>query len=136
MRIPSWSPGCSISGLSRESLFKTIQVIGHSFCREVIHHISFTAGCSTFYLLECFSHESGNQTPLSFRSFPYQLSVFYLRRQVIATHCFLFLRSRSVCQNPESHQPTQFGIRTLFFIRHFYGCFQAFAAFQCVFFNQ
>ena len=126
----------TIGSFSGKSLLKTIQIIGYCLCREVVHNISFTSRSGTLHFLECFSHESGNQAPLSFRSLPVQFPLLHFGCQVIKGSCLLFFRSRSVCQNPESHQPTQFGIRTLFFIRHFYGCIQAFAAFQCIFFNQ
>ena len=136
MRILCWSSGRTISRLSGKSPFKPVQIIGYCFCRKMVHHISFTTGSCTLHFLKCFTYESGNQPPLPFRSLPYQLSVLYLRSQVIATHSLLFFRSSSVSQHSESHQLTQFGIRTLFFIRHFYLFFQAFTTLQCIFFNQ
>ena len=136
MRILCWSSGRTISRLSGKSPFKPVQIIGYCFCRKMVHHISFTTGSCTLHFLKCLTYESGNQPPLPFRSLPYQLSVLYLRSQVIATHSLLFFRSSAVSQHSESHQLTQFGIRTLFFIRHFYLCFQAFTTLQCIFFNQ
>ena len=136
MRILCWSSGRTISRLSGKSPLKPVQIIGYSFCRKVVHHISFTTGSSTLHFLKCFTNESGNQPPLPFRGLPYQLSIFHLRCQIIKRHCFPLFRSRSVSQYSESHQLTQFGIRTLFFIRHFYLFFQAFTTLQCIFFNQ
>ena len=119
--------------LSGKGTLKASQIVGDSFCREMIHHIPYSTGGGTLYLLECLAHKSGNQAPLPFRSFPVQLALADLVGQVVAGPC---LRYNGIGRKLESHQPDEFGIGALFLVRHFYFVLQAFAAFQCIFLHQ
>ena len=65
-----------------ESLIKLLKVRFYGHRTKMIHNISFSPGSRTLYFLKSPPHKQCHQLPITCRSIPLQISVFYFFGQI------------------------------------------------------